>query len=194
VHNGFLQLEGEKMAKSVGNVVRIRELLADWPGEVLRLNMLKTHYHQPMDWTVRGLEESAKTLDDWYEFAATTAGKRPGSAVLEALLDDLNTPRAIAELHGLRSLAHGGDALALDELAASLRFIGLLRSTTDEWRTRKQAAKGVDPAEVERLIAARAQARKAKDFAEADRIRDELAGRGVALKDSKDGTTWEVAR
>ncbi len=194
VHNGFLQLEGEKMAKSVGNVVTIRELLADWPGEVLRLNMLKTHYHQPMDWTVRGLEESAKTLDDWYEFAATTAGKRPGSAVLEALLDDLNTPRAIAELHGLRSLAHGGDALALDELAASLRFIGLLRSTTDEWRTRKQAAKGVDPAEVERLIAARAQARKAKDFAEADRIRDELAGRGVALKDSKDGTTWEVAR
>jgi cysteinyl-tRNA synthetase len=194
VHNGFLQLEGEKMAKSVGNVVTIRELLADWPGEVLRLNMLKTHYHQPIDWSVRGLEESAKTLDDWYELAAGAAGERPAGAVLEALLDDLNTPKAIAELHGLRSLALGGDALALDELAASLRFIGLLTSTAQEWRARKRAARGVDPAEVESLISARARARKAKDFAEADRIRDELAGRGIVLKDSREGTTWEVAR
>jgi cysteinyl-tRNA synthetase len=193
VHNGFLQLEGEKMAKSVGNVVNIRDLLADWPGEVIRLNMLKTHYHQPIDWTVRGLEESARTLDDWYELAAGAAGERPAGAVLEALLDDLNTPRAIAELHGLRSLASGGDALARDELAASLRFIGLLRSTAQEWRSRKQTAKGIDPAEVESLISARARARKAKNFAEADRIRDELASRGVALKDSKAGTTWEVA-
>ncbi len=194
VHNGFLQLEGEKMAKSVGNVVTIRELLADWPGEVLRLNMLKTHYHQPIDWSVRGLEESAKTFDDWYELAAGAAGERPAGAVLEALLDDLNTPKAIAELHGLRSLALGGDALALDELAASLRFIGLLTSTAQEWRARKRAARGVDPAEVESLISARARARKAKDFAEADRIRDELAGRGIVLKDSREGTTWEVAR
>jgi len=114
--------------------------------------------------------------------------------VLEALLDDLNTPKAIAELHGLRSLAQGGDALALDELAASLRFIGLLGSTAQEWRESKRAARGLDPADVERLIAARTQARKAKNFAEADRIRDELAGRGIVLKDSKEGTTWEVAR
>jgi cysteinyl-tRNA synthetase len=194
VHNGFLQLEGEKMAKSVGNVVTIRELLADWPGEVLRLNMLKTHYHQPIDWSVRGLEQSAKTLDDWYELAAATAGERPSGAVLEALLDDLNTPKAIAELHALRSLAQGGDVLALDELAASLRFIGLLASTAQEWRESKHAAKGLDAADVERLIAARAEARKAKDFAAADRIRDELAGRGIVLKDSKEGTSWEVAR
>src|SRR5262245_38827830 len=194
VHNGFLQLEGEKMAKSVGNVVTMRELLADWPGEVLRLNMLKTHYHQPIDWSVRGLEQSAKTLDDWYELAAGAPGERPAGPVLEALLDDLNTPKAIAELHGLRSLAQGGDALALDELAASLRFIGLLGSTAQEWRESKRAARGLDPADVERLIAARTQARKAKNFAEADRIRDELAGRGIVLKDSKEGTTWEVAR
>ena len=194
VHNGFLQLEGEKMAKSVGNVVNIRDLLADWPGEVVRLNMLKTHYHQPIDWTVRGLEESARTLDDWYELAAGAGGERPAGAVLEALLDDLNTPRAIAELHGLRSLALAGDALALDELAASLRFIGLLRSTAREWRNRKQTAKGIDPAEVESLISTRAQARKAKNFAEADRIRDELTSRGIVLKDSSEGTSWEVAR
>src|SRR5947209_17303725 len=95
IHNGFLQMEGEKMAKSVGNVVTIRALLADWPGEVLRLNMLRTHYHQPMDWTLRGLEESAKLLDEWYELCAATAGDRIGGGVLEALLDDLNTPRAL---------------------------------------------------------------------------------------------------
>jgi cysteinyl-tRNA synthetase len=194
MHNGFLQLEGEKMAKSVGNVVTIRELLADWPGEVLRLNMLKTHYRQPIDWSLRGVEESARTLDDWYEFAGAAGGERASGAVLEALLDDLNTPKAIAQLHALRSLAQGGDALALDELAASLRFVGLLRSTVDEWRASRQAARGIDPGEVENLISARARARKAKDFAEADRIRDELASRGVALKDSKDGTTWEIAR
>jgi cysteinyl-tRNA synthetase len=194
VHNGFLQLEGEKMAKSLGNVVTIRELLADWPGEVLRLTMLKTHYHQPIDWTLRGLEESARVLDEWYELAAGRSGERVAGAVLEALLDDLNTPRAIAELHGLRSLAAGGDELALDEFCASLRWFGLLQSTAQEWRIRKQHARGIDPARVETLIAARARARRERNFAEADRIRDELVGMGVALKDSKDGTTWEVAR
>jgi cysteinyl-tRNA synthetase len=194
VHNGFLQLEGEKMAKSVGNVVTIRELLADWPGEVLRLTMLKTHYHQPIDWTLRGLEESAKVLDDWYDLAAGVRGERVAGPVLEALVDDLNTPRAIAELHGLRSLAAGGDALARDEFSTSLRFLGLLQSTAEEWRKGKQAARGIDAAHVEDLIAARARARNERNFAEADRIRDELAGMGVALKDSKDGTSWEVAR
>ena len=194
VHNGFLQLEGEKMAKSVGNVVTIRELLSDWPGEVLRLTMLKTHYHQPIDWTLRGLEESAKVLDDWYRLAAGVHGERVAGPVLEALVDDLNTPRAIAELHGLRSLAAGGDALARDEFSTSLRFLGLLQSTAEEWRKGKQTARGIDAAHVEDLIAARARARNERNFAEADRIRDELARLGVALKDSKDGTTWEVAR
>jgi len=194
MHNGFLQLEGEKMAKSEGNAISIRELLADWPGEVLRLNMLKTHYHQPLDWTVRGLEESAKTLDEWYELAGATQGERISGAVLEALTDDLNTPRALTELHGLRSLAQGADALALDELAASVRFLGFLRSTAAEWKGAKHAARGVDPGAVEMLIEARSAARKSRNFAEADRIRDELAGMGVVLKDSKEGTTWEVRR
>jgi cysteinyl-tRNA synthetase len=114
--------------------------------------------------------------------------------VLEALTDDLNTPRALTELHGLRSLAQGADALALDELAASLRFLGFLRSTAAEWKGAKHAARGVDPGAVEMLIEARSAARKSRNFAEADRIRDELAGMGVVLKDSKEGTTWEVRR
>src|SRR5882724_7214827 len=101
MHNGFLQVEGEKMSKSLGNFVTIRELLADWPGEVLRLNMLKTHYRSPIDWTVKGLEESAKTLDDWYWVAADGEGPQPANAVVEALSDDLNTAQMITALHGV---------------------------------------------------------------------------------------------
>src|ERR1700759_5018254 len=119
MHNGFLQVEGEKMSKSIGNFVTIRELLADWPGEVLRLNMLRTHYRQPIDWTMKGLEESAKTLDDWYALAGPRPERPGGGAVLEALCDDLNTPRAITELHALRHRAQAQDSLAAEELAAS---------------------------------------------------------------------------
>src|ERR1700748_569865 len=110
MHNGFLQVEGEKMSKSLGNFFTIREVLADWPGEVLRLNMLKTQYRSPIDWTLKGLEESAKTLDDWYWVAADLRGERPSHAVIEALSDDLNTPQVVAALHGLRNSAASGNA------------------------------------------------------------------------------------
>src|SRR5215831_16128486 len=128
MHNGFLQVEGEKMSKSLGNFVTIRELLADWPGEVLRLNMLKTHYRSPIDWTLKGLEESARTLDDWYRVAADANGGQPSSSVLEALADDLNTPQMIASLHGLRHAAESEpDRRAF---AASLRLVGFLAEST----------------------------------------------------------------
>ena len=109
MHNGFLQIEDEKMSKSTGNFVTIRELLVDWPGEVLRLNMLKAHYRSPFDWTLKGLEESAKTLDDWYGAAADVEGGQPSDVVIESLSDDLNTPQMIASLHGLRSSAASGE-------------------------------------------------------------------------------------
>jgi cysteinyl-tRNA synthetase len=195
MHNGFLQVEGEKMAKSAGNFVTIRELLADWPGEVLRFNMLRTHYRQPIDWTLRGLEESWKVLDDWYACAEGGPVEPVSGAVLEALLDDLNTPKAIAELHALRSRAtHGARQPELDELAASLRLLGFLQETKAQWQTRKRSAPGIDVAKVEALVAARTRARKARNFAESDRIRDELKQMGVVLHDTKDGTTWEIAR
>jgi cysteinyl-tRNA synthetase len=194
MHNGFLQVEGDKMSKSLGNFVTIRELLADWPGEVLRLNMLRTHYRQPIDWTVRGLDESTRTLDDWYALCGDRPGGAPDGAVLEALLDDLNTPRAIAELHALRHRAQAADRLAIEELAGSLRLLGFLTEGAAHWAQRKHNAQSIDASKVEALIAARAAARKAKNFAESDRIRDEIAAMGVVLKDSKEGTTWELAR
>ena len=194
MHNEFVQVEDAKMSKSLGNFVTIRELLADWPGEVLRLNMLKAHYRSPMDWTLKGLEESAKTLDDWYWVAADNKGERPSDAVIEALSDDLNTPQMIASLHGLRNSAASGSERDRNAFAASLRLLGFLSESAAEWKGRKQQASGVDVKQVDGLIAARAAARARKDFQESDRIRDQLAAMGVVIKDSKEGTTWEIAR
>jgi cysteinyl-tRNA synthetase len=181
MHNGFLQVEGEKMSKSLGNFFTIRDLLADWPGEVLRFNMLRTHYRQPMDWTVRGLEESFKTLAALSEHPSFLAGTDATFAppVLEALCDDLNTPKAIAELHALH---RAGDGAAL---GPTLRALGFSR--------RPESRRLVDESKIVSLIDARNAARKAKDYKESDRIRDELKAMGVELEDKKDGTTlWKV--
>jgi cysteinyl-tRNA synthetase len=189
MHNGFLQVEGEKMSKSLGNCFTIADLLKDWPGEVLRLNMLRTHYRQPIDWTVRGLEESQKTLDRWYDLAGQDRSSHLSEPVLEALSDDLNTPKMLAELHAMDGRG------AYEELGANLRAMGFLLEGAEGWKARRQASLAVDPAQVEALIAARKEARSAKNWAESDRIRDELAALGVVVKDSRDGTTtWEVAR
>ncbi len=187
MHNGFLKVEGEKMSKSLGNFITIREVLNDWPGEVVRLNMLRTQYRQPIDWTIQGLEESAKTLDRWYATVGDTAPVPDvPESVLAPLLDDLNTPSAIAELHRL-------DAPA--ELRAGANLLGFLTQTSSEREHGRIAASGVDVAAVEALIAARREARAAKDWAASDRARDALTAMGVSVKDNKDGTTtWTVNR
>jgi len=179
MHNGFLQVEGEKMSKSLGNFITIHDLLRDWPGEAVRFNMLRTHYRQPIDWTVKGLEESfnaLRALMDGFDPAATGPIAQP---VLDALADDLNTPKAIAELHALH---HAGARGALD---ATLRALGFAQ--------RPQSRRKVDDERIQALVAQRLDARKAKNFAESDRIREELKAMGVIVKDSKDGTTWELA-
>ncbi|MBY0294720.1 MAG: cysteine--tRNA ligase [Methylobacterium sp.] len=181
LHNGFLQVEGEKMSKSLGNFVTLREVLADWPGEVVRLAMLRTHYRQPIDWTLRGLEEAGRTLERWYAAVgdAAPAADLPGP-VREALLDDLNTPAALSELHRL------DDPGALKAGAGAM---GLLQTTRSAREQAAVAAAGLDVAVVERLIAERGAARSAKNWAESDRLRDALAALGVTVKDNKDGTT-----
>src|SRR5690606_15529334 len=189
LHNGFLQVEGEKMSKSLGNFVTIRDLLADWPGEVVRFNLLRTHYRQPMDWTVRGLEESEAILRGFFaEAGASAAEAQIAPSVRAALLDDLNTPKALAELHVLHN---DGDAETLVATLAALGFAGNLADPR---------AATVDHARVDGLIAARIAARQTKNFAEADRIRAELEGMGIQLMDSKNpetgelATAWEVKR
>ena len=194
MHNGFLQVEGEKMSKSLGNFVTIHELLKDWPGEVVRMTMLQTHYRQPINWTVAGLRETQKNLDHWY---ALTTDVEPGylcADALDALLDDLNTPKAFAALHELRGEAAKGVKPAAACLKASGRLLGVLQMAASAWNSFRPASLVIDEAKVINLIDARTAARKAKNFKESDRIRDELAAMGVVLKDSKDGTTWEIAR
>jgi cysteinyl-tRNA synthetase len=214
LHNGFLQVEGEKMAKSLGNFVTIHELLTGWngyawPGEALRFNMLRTHYRQPLDWTLVGLDEAHKALWEWYgDLKGKDSAARgvPGH-VLDALSDDLNTPKAIAALHELHS---AGKWPELRAALASLGFSGdrakiarRPQATTirgDVQSSPATVSGRIVTADVKGLVAARNAARKAKDFKEADRIRDELAAMGIELKDAKDPktgelvTTWEVAR
>ena len=208
MHNGFLQVEGDKMSKSLGNFVTIRELLADWPGEVLRLNMLKTHYRSPIDWTLKGLEESSKILDGWYDFIGDCEpAPTSDHSFVEALRDDLNTPSAIARLHqishppvagrmmaGVTMLGDRTGTDAAAHLKSSAILVGLLLPTNSERKAKNIATSGVDSSAVELLLAARTAARARKDFKESDRIRDELAAMGVVIKDSKEGTTWEIAR
>jgi cysteinyl-tRNA synthetase len=203
MHNGFLQVEGEKMSKSLGNFVTIRELLADWSGEVLRFNMLRTHYRQPIDWTERSLEVSQQILNKWYSLVGhVDALENTDIAFRNArfdryLLDDLNTPNAISRLHGMADIVAAGSAMpefARQEFKTAANFLGLLCSKEQDWRLENIRRAQVDGSAVERLIEARNVARKSKDFKESDRIRDELAAMGVVLKDSKEGTTWEIAR
>ncbi|MGL4395832.1 MAG: cysteine--tRNA ligase [Hyphomicrobium sp.] len=213
MHNGFLQVEGEKMSKSLGNFVTIHELLETdkfggrtWPGEVLRLAMLMTHYTQPIDWTVRTLEAAEKILDRWYDCVGDVAPSDVVDAMLsQALLDDLNTPRAIARLHELATPAVT-DASAKSsergpiELKSAAGLLGLLSHTRSEWKAAQRTRANIDEAAIAPLIAARLDARKRKDFAESDRIRDQLAAMGIALKDAKNKetgeieTTWEAVR
>jgi len=203
MHNGFLQVEGRKMAKSEGNFVTIRELLADWPGEVLRLNMLRTHYLQPIDWTVAGVLESQKVLDYWYDIVADMPmpiGVDADDEVVGSLCDDLNTPSALTRLHALageiRSCASGLHQLELkNKLKASAGFLGLLEFTKGKALEHHPHRRVVDADKVNALIDARNAARKAKSFKEADRIRDELNAMGIELEDHTDGsTTWKVKR
>ncbi|MGB8738663.1 MAG: cysteine--tRNA ligase [Rhodomicrobium sp.] len=208
IHNGHHQVEGAKMSKSLGNFVTIHELLKDWPGQVVRLNMLRTHYRQPMDWTLKGLQESEVILRRWHSSIAHEGfletlpggdglgdpigmpdgdgygGGFPDEEFLPELMDDLNTPLAIMMIHQMRP----------ENKRKALELLGLDKPLTDP------RLKAVDKGAIEERIGARLAARKAKNWAEADRIRDELAAVGIALKDAKNPatgeieTTWEIAR
>jgi len=193
VHNGFVNVDAEKMSKSIGNVLLARDLLKEAPGEAIRWALLSAQYRQPLDWTDALLEQSKTNLDRLYRILAALpkadAPADPPAAVLAALEDDLNTPAAFAALFQAARRAKTAEDRASLEAAGAL--LGLLGHDPDQWLAGKGVG-DVDAAEVERLIAARAAARKAKDFAEADRIRDALTALGVTLADGTGGTTWRV--
>ena len=202
MHNGFLQVEGEKMSKSLGNFFTIRQLLADWPGEVLRVNMLRTHYRQPIDWTTKALLESKTILDEWYSWVDDIPSSQtlPDDQVMQALCDDLNTPSVLTRLHALvseiRSSAGGPHQIELKrKLKASGSLLGILERTQQEYIGYDPLRAAVDEIKIRNLIDARTSARKSRNFKEADVIRDELTRMGIEIEDHRDGTTsWKIKR
>ncbi len=182
MHNGYLTVNGEKMSKSLGNFITVHQLLEEFPGkgEAIRLALLSSHYRQPADFSRDAIKQAQKQLDRWYRFTVRAEASEPSVAVLEALRDDLNTPKAIMELNQLAK-----DENKKGELLASANLLGILNS--DNW-----FIAGVsEELDIDSLITERAEAKASKDFARADEIRNELAEQGITLLDGPNGTTWE---
>lgn len=209
MHNGFVQVEGRKMSKSEGNFVTIHELLATekfggrkWPGEVLRLAMLMTHYREPIDFSVKRLEEASSILRRWADLVlgTNTSGYSPVLPEGNPLLDDLNTPLFISQMQGLYKEAKNGDESAKLAFKLGLQLLGFEELDLESQRVANLAVSDELAAGIQALIEMRLEMLKAKNFAEADKIRDDLAARGIQLKDGKDKetgervTTWEVKR
>lgn len=200
MHNGYLMAEGEKMSKSLGNFYTVNELLEEFPGEAIRLLLLKTHYRQPLDFTKDGLAEAKRELDKMYKalqgLGPDYQASLPEShGVIDALQDDLNTPRAISELHAALRDIHKSD-VGRQEFQAVLKkdagILGLLQQDPEDWFKWQPAssADGLSDDEIEAKITARADARANKDFAASDAIRDELLAAGIILEDAAGQTTW----
>tara|TARA_E500000331_G_scaffold126511_1_gene124137 strand:- start:812 stop:2194 length:1383 start_codon:yes stop_codon:yes gene_type:complete len=202
LHNGFVNVDKEKMSKSTGNVLLVHELLKQAPGEAIRLALLSAHYRQPLDWTDDGLAQAVKMLDRLYgalrlmDDVDADPDAPPDETFLRALSDDLNTPQALAALFELARQGNTAEdpaekARIKSVLVSSANLMGVLTQNPEDWFARNdQNLGGPGPEEIERLIQSRNEARAAKNFAEADRIRDELAEQRVTLEDAGDGTKW----
>ena len=195
VHNGYVTVEGEKMSKSLGNFTTVKDALARHRGEVVRFSLLSSHYRAPFDFSDAALGQARTILDKFYRAAAGADRSNLPSGLSEldkefvsALCDDLNTPLAFSCLHRLAGEANKGDTNSAGQLVSCAQLLGLLGDAN--WFAVSDEAAG-DTQEVEQAIAARNAARAARNFAEADRIRDELSDKGIKLLDGSDGTRWE---
>ncbi len=210
IHNGLVHVDSEKMSKSIGNVLLVRDLLDEAPGEAVRLGLLTAHYRQPLDWTGDVLVEAEQKLDRMYgalreaglEGRAGEEGIEPPASVIEALEDDLNTPRALAELFSLAREANrtndADDRVAkARQLRSGAKLLGLLQDDPQAWFMRSDASNsgdGLSDAEIDALMAQRETLRQARKFAQADAIRDRLASENIVIEDSAAGPRWRRSR
>ena len=198
MHNGFINIDGEKMSKSLGNFRMVNDLLDQYPGEVLRYVILSAHYRSEQSFSKDLLDSAWRSLDTLYGYlrgvdhcVATIVADSTG---YKALLDDLNTPLAISELHRLGKQMRAADGVQQQDLRAELEglgsLMGLLQQDAEEWFTQARGSNDISSTEIDDMIAQRQQAKADKNFSEADQIRQDLLSRGVVLEDSREGTTW----
>ena len=214
LHNGMLTFNGRKMSKSIGNVMLLHELLQKHPPELLRYLLIKAHYRQPLDWSDSTIAQARATLDGWYgalrdlaDVEIDTSAIQTPAEIEAALLDDLNTPQALAAISELAASTRRAATMEQKKAAKSALLgaggmLGLLRQDPETWfkqglgfaqGTSSSATNAApDPKEIDDLVEQRNAARKAKNFAEADRIRDLLASKGIAIEDGAQGTRWKV--
>lgn len=204
LHNGMLNMDGKKMSKSIGNVFRVNDLLREFPPEALRLALLSAHYRQPMDWSEALIEQCVRTLDRLYgslrdiaDIEINLRDAQVPASIEEALLDDLNTPNALAALSALASETRKASSLeekrkAKLALLGAGQMLGLLQQDPNAWFSRKVNQKELDVTLIEQLMQERLAARKTKDFARSDAIRDQLTAMGIAIEDASSGPRWRV--
>lgn len=201
IHNGFLTVEGEKMSKSLGNFLTVRDVIKDYDGEVIRLTLLSAHYRQPLDWSKQALHQNKVLLDKLYKkldelsdiYIApvpkilTDCVEKIPTQILQALCDDLNTPLVLTELNKLMKEKEGTELK--EALIYTGNLLGILQQNPQDYSTVDTS--DIDTSKIDKLIEGRNKAKSDKDFAAADKIRDELLEIGIEIKDSRDGTTWQ---
>ena len=190
VHNAFITMSNEKMAKSQGNILKIKNFRNKISGQVIRLALMSTHYKQPLDWNDKLIDECQNTLDKWYRIYSSDIKPVPvKEEILKPLYEDLNTPGYIANLHKLYEEANKGDNKEL--FISACKFIGIFNEDQKQWQKYKQDKVSISEVEINNKINLRDKARENKDYKEADRIRDELSDKGVLIEDKDGKTLWK---
>ncbi|MDA7545010.1 cysteine--tRNA ligase [Candidatus Pelagibacter sp.] len=190
LHNAFITMSNEKMAKSQGNILKIKDFRGKVSGQVLRLALISAHYKQPLDWNDKLLDNCQNTIDKWYN-AYLPSNKELEDEIIQPLYDDINTPGYIANLHKLYDKANKGNDVDKQIFNSACNFIGLLQETKEEWLDYKKGKIDISETEIENKIELRNKARADKNYAEADNIRDYLLDKGVLIEDKDGKTIWK---
>ena len=190
LHNAFITMSNEKMAKSQGNILKIKDFRGKVSGQVLRLALISAHYKQPLDWNDKLLDDCQNTIDKWYN-AYLPSNKELEDEIIQPLYDDINTPGYIANLHKLYDKANKGNDVDKQIFNAACNFIGLLEETKEEWLDYKKGKIDITETEIENKIELRNKARADKNYKEADNIRDYLLDKGVLIEDKDGKTIWK---